>query len=51
MKFLGSDIHASIEGLENLAGTSNYFIGNDQQQRRTDVPGYLAEMKRRGEAR
>jgi len=40
MKFLGSDIHASMEGLENLSGSSNYLIGNDQRQWRTDVPGY-----------
>ncbi len=40
MKLLGVDHHANAEGLEQLPGYSNYFIGKDPKQWRTDVPSY-----------
>src|SRR5436309_13947656 len=40
MKALGSSAHPSLEGLDKLAGTSNYFLGTDPTQWRTNVPMY-----------
>jgi hypothetical protein len=40
MKLVGANPAAEISGLEQLAGTSNYFIGNDPKKWRTAVPNY-----------
>src|SRR5713101_2958923 len=40
MKLTGANPGAQLEGLERQAGNSNYFIGNDPSQWRTDVPNY-----------
>jgi len=40
MKLAGSNPAPRIEGLELLAGKSNYFIGNDPSKWRTNVPNY-----------
>jgi uncharacterized protein (TIGR03437 family) len=40
MKLAGSNPVPRIEGLEPLAGKSNYFIGNDTSKWRTNVPNY-----------
>ncbi|HET7840380.1 MAG TPA: SBBP repeat-containing protein, partial [Terriglobia bacterium] len=40
MKLLGANASAQASGLEELPGKSNYFIGNDPQKWRTDVPNY-----------
>jgi uncharacterized protein (TIGR03437 family) len=40
MKLAGSNPAPRIEGLELLAGKSNYFIGNDPSKWRANVPHY-----------
>lgn len=40
MELVGANPSASITGLEQLPGRSNYFIGNDPTKWRTDVPTY-----------
>jgi uncharacterized protein (TIGR03437 family) len=40
MKLAGANPALRIEGLELLAGKSNYFIGNDPSKWRTNVPNY-----------
>jgi hypothetical protein len=40
MKLVGANAAAGISGLEQLPGTSNYFIGNDPNKWRTAVPNY-----------
>jgi hypothetical protein len=40
MKMIGGNNEASMEGEEELAGKSNYFIGNDPQNWRANVPTY-----------
>ena len=40
MKLVGANPAAEISGLEQLPGTSNYFIGNDPKKWRTAVPNY-----------
>jgi len=40
MKLLGSNPEPSATALEELPGKSNYFIGNDPKQWRTNVPNY-----------
>lgn len=40
MRLLGADPLAEVTGFESLRGTSNYFIGNDPTQWRTNVPTY-----------
>jgi uncharacterized protein (TIGR03437 family) len=40
MKLAGANPAPRIEGLELLAGKSNYFIGNDPSKWRTNVPNY-----------
>lgn len=40
IKLVGSDPKSELVGLEELAGKSNYFIGNDPKKWRTDVPHY-----------
>lgn len=40
MKLAGANPAPRIEGLELLAGKSNYFIGNDPSKWRTKVPNY-----------
>jgi hypothetical protein len=44
MRLVGSNAKAKITGLEELPGKSNYFIGKDPRNWRTDVPNY-AEVK------
>jgi hypothetical protein len=46
MKLLGVR-QGRVEGMEELAGKSNYFIGNDPKKWRTDVPNY-AQVKYSG---
>jgi hypothetical protein len=46
MKFLGSNAAPQVQGLNELPGKSNYFIGNDPQKWRTNVPTY-AKVKYR----
>jgi len=40
MKLVGAESAPRIQGLEELPGKSNYFIGNDPKQWRTGVPNY-----------
>lgn len=40
MKLVGANPHAEVSGLEKLPGKSNYFIGNDPDKWRTNVPQY-----------
>ncbi len=40
MKLEGANTNPQITGLEELPGKSNYFIGNDPRQWRTDIPTY-----------
>ncbi|MGH7814424.1 MAG: SBBP repeat-containing protein [Candidatus Binataceae bacterium] len=37
---IGANPQAQIEGLDRLAGESNYFIGNDPKAWRTGIPNY-----------
>ena len=40
MKLEGANTNPQITGEEELPGRSNYFIGNDPRQWRTDIPTY-----------
>ena len=40
IKLVGANPHAKIEGLEQLPGKANYFIGNDPKKWRTNIPTY-----------
>jgi hypothetical protein len=40
MKLVGANPGAEVSGLEELPGKSNYFIGNDPKEWRTNVPNY-----------
>src|SRR5712692_3149813 len=40
MKLAGANRRSQARGLEPLAGQSNYFIGNDPQRWRTEIPHY-----------
>ena len=40
MKLVGANPKAQIEGLDRLPGISNYFIGNDPNKWRTNIPHY-----------
>ena len=40
MKLAGANPNAQAVGLDELPGKSNYFIGNDPKQWRTDIPTY-----------
>jgi hypothetical protein len=40
LRLLGSNQKASCEGMESLSGVSNYLIGNDPAQWRTNIPLY-----------
>ena len=40
MRLVGANPAAKVSGLNELPGTSNYFIGNDPKKWRTDVPNY-----------
>src|ERR1035441_8986022 len=42
MKLLGANAPASVTGADALPGKSNYFIGSDPNQWRTNVPTYGA---------
>ena len=40
MKLMGSNPAPQVVGLDELPGKSNYFIGNDPEKWRTNVPNY-----------
>jgi hypothetical protein len=40
MKLVGANASPQVVGVDQLAGESNYFIGNDPQQWRTSIPHY-----------
>ena len=40
MKLLGANPEPAVTGVEKLPGKSNYFIGNDPEKWRTNVPHY-----------
>lgn len=40
MKLLGANRAAAVNGIGELPGKSNYFIGNDPKKWRTNVPNY-----------
>jgi len=42
MKLLGANAHAGVAGMDSLPGKSNYFVGSDPKQWRTNVPTYAA---------
>jgi Abnormal spindle-like microcephaly-assoc'd, ASPM-SPD-2-Hydin/Beta-propeller repeat len=44
MRLIGANPSAAITGVEELPSKSNYFIGNDPKNWRTDIPNY-AEVK------
>ena len=39
-RLVGANLKAAVTGAEELPGKSNYFIGNDPQKWRTNVPNY-----------
>jgi len=47
MKLRHANLAAKVTGVDELAGTSNYFIGNDPTKWRTNVPTY-AKVKYEG---
>ena len=47
MKLRNANPAARVTGVDELAGTSNYFIGNDAAKWRTSVPTY-AKVKYEG---
>jgi hypothetical protein len=47
MKFRNANPAAKVTGVDELAGTSNYFIGNDPAKWRTNLPTY-AKVKYEG---
>jgi len=47
LKLVGANPSATVEGVDALSGTSNYFIGNDPSKWRTNVSAY-AKTKFRG---
>ena len=40
MRLVGANARAKVTGLEELPGKSSYFIGNDPEKWRTNVPNY-----------
>src|SRR5216683_5871347 len=40
MSLLGAALNAGVSGVDEMPGKSNYFIGNDPSQWRTNVPNY-----------
>ena len=40
LRFLGTNTATTVVGIEKLPGQSNYFVGNDPRQWRTQVPAY-----------
>jgi hypothetical protein len=40
LRLLGANRHAQAEGLDQLAGTSNYLVGTDPGQWHTDIANY-----------
>ena len=40
MKLVGANENPDVNGLDNLPGKSNYFIGNDPKKWRSNVPHY-----------
>ena len=40
MRLVGANVNAAVTGAEQLPGRSNYFIGNEPQKWRTNVPNY-----------
>jgi hypothetical protein len=40
MRLSGANANATVVGVDKLAGQSNYFVGNDPKQWRTQVPEY-----------
>ncbi len=40
MKLVGANPQAKVDGLDQLPGKSNYFIGNDPRKWRTNVANY-----------
>src|SRR5271169_8804 len=40
MALLGADPNAKVDGMDELSGKTNYFVGNDQQKWRRNVPTY-----------
>jgi pimeloyl-ACP methyl ester carboxylesterase len=47
LKLVGANPAAKVSGADELPGRSNYFIGNDRKQWRTNVPNY-AKVKYQG---
>lgn len=42
MRLSGANTNATVVGVDKLAGQSNYFVGNDPKQWRTQVPEYAS---------
>jgi hypothetical protein len=42
MRLSGANTNATVVGVDKLTGQSNYFVGNDPTQWRTQVPGYAS---------
>lgn len=40
MRFVGGNLNARIVGIDELPGRTNYFIGNNPEKWRTNVPNY-----------
>ncbi|HEV2424911.1 MAG TPA: SBBP repeat-containing protein [Terriglobia bacterium] len=40
MRFVGASGEAAVSGLDELPGKSNFFLGSDPRQWRTEVPNY-----------
>ena len=40
MNLLGANTNPSVAGIDQLPGSSNYLVGNDPSQWRTDVPNF-----------
>jgi hypothetical protein len=46
MELLGANPSPEISGIDELAGRSNYFLGNDPQKWRTNIPNYAKVLYR-----
>ena len=40
MKLIGSNPRVAVEGIDRLPGITNYFIGNNPEKWRTNIPNY-----------
>lgn len=46
LQFAGANANPAIEGVDELSGKSNYFMGNDSSKWHTDIPNFSKVMYR-----